>query len=104
MREKELRERAICAVCKKPFGNAGVPMFYTIKIERHGLNAGAVQRQDGLTAMLGGHAALASIMGPDEEMTTPLMDPVTKTICETCSFKPVPIVQLALEETDDDDG
>lgn len=103
MREDELRERAICSACSQPIGHAGVPIFWTLRIERHGVKAGAVTRQDGLTAMLSGNAALARIMGPDEEMTTPLMKPVTVTICEKCSVEEVCIAALVEKEEEDDD-
>ena len=94
MREKELRKRAVCAACDKAIGHAGVPIFWTICIERHGVKADAVTRQQGLAMMLGGNAALAAVMGPDEEMTMPLIDPVTVTICEPCSLEPLCIAQL----------
>lgn len=96
MKEKELRERAECGVCGKKIGESGLPMFWTVKIERHGVNMDTVKRQSGF-AMAMGNAMLASVMGPDEEMTTPLMDPVDITVCETCAMKEVVIGALALE-------
>ena len=87
MKEKELREAADCALCGKKIGAFGIPMFWRVKIERHGVKLDAVQRQQGLTMMLGGHAGLAMVMGADEEMTIPMMEPVTITVCETCGTK-----------------
>jgi hypothetical protein len=95
MREKELRERATCSACGKKIGHAQVPIFWTLCIERHGIKRDAVMRQQGLTMMLDGNAALASVMGTDEEMTTPLIEPVTVTVCEPCSLERVCIAQLA---------
>jgi len=97
MREDELRKRAICASCGKPIGHAGLPIFWTLKIERHGVKRDAVVRQDHLTGMLGGNALLANIMGPNEEMTEPLMEPVEITLCEPCSLEPVVVAQLVEE-------
>jgi hypothetical protein len=97
MKEEELREHAKCNVCGKGIGASGLPMFWTVRVERHGLKADAIQRQTGLTMMLGGHAGLARVMGPDEEMTTPLMDPVELTVCETCA-SPERIIGVALEK------
>jgi len=97
MREDELRKYAECSVCKKKIGHAGLPIFWTIRIERHGLDRAALERQQGLTMMLGGEAALARAMGPDEEMTTLLMDPVVASVCEPCSLKQICIAQIAEE-------
>jgi hypothetical protein len=95
MKEKELREKAVCSVCLKKIGQSGLPLFWTLKIERHGIDMGAVQRKTGLAHMLGGHAILASAMGPNEEMTKPLMAPVCVVVCETCSMKQICIAALA---------
>jgi hypothetical protein len=100
VKEKELREHAICSVCHKPIGHAGLPCFWTLKIERHGILMGAVRRQDGLTALLGGSAILSQVMGPDEEMTQPLMDPLELTVCENCATGKAVYV-AALAETPD---
>jgi len=103
MKEQELRERATCGVCRKRIGHTGLPMFWTLKIERHGLKADAMRRQDGLAAILG-NSVLASVMGPHEEMTTPLMDkPVTVTVCESCAVERVCIAQIAEEHGKNDD-
>lgn len=85
MKEKELRKHATCSFCQKPILAGGLPCFYTVRIERHGVKLDAVGRQQGLTMFLGGRADLAQVMGPDEEMTIPLMDPVNLTVCEPCS-------------------
>lgn len=93
MKEKELRESATCAICGNKIGKCGQPMFWRVRIERHGIDAGAVHRATGLGMMLGG--ALASVMGPDEEMTKPLMDPVTLTVCEGCCTASTCVAALA---------
>lgn len=86
MREKELRACAKCGLCGKPFGASGMPLFYRIKIERFGVKGDVVRRQAGLEQMLGS-VQLAQAMGPDEEMTMPLMEPLRMTVCETCSVQ-----------------
>lgn len=95
MKEKELREISQCAWCKKPFGHTGLPLFWRVTIARYGVDMHAVRRQDGLTALLGGHANLAQVMGPDEEMAKPIMEPVTVTLCETCATEQLRIMVLA---------
>lgn len=86
MREKQLRDAADCCLCRKPIGNSGLPLFFRVHIERHGVNAGAIQRQTGLAMMLGGNAALAMVMGADEAMTT-VLDSKSVTVCETCALE-----------------
>ncbi len=97
MKEKELREHATCDVCGKKIGAAGLPMFWIVRIERHGLLLDAMKRQDGLAMFFGGHSGLAEVMGPNEDMTTPLMAPVELTVCETCGT-PERIIGVALEK------
>ena len=69
MREKELRELCTCLVCNNKIGKKQLPILWKLKAERHGLKLDSIQRQQGLTMMLGGHAALASVFSVDEPMT-----------------------------------
>lgn len=85
MKEKELRARANCDLCGELLGASGIPVFWTAKLQSHGLKLDAMQRHDGLTALLGGNARLAQVMGADEEMTVTLND-VDVTICHRCSL------------------
>jgi hypothetical protein len=98
MKESELSEHLKCSICHKPpFGTLGI--FWVVKCERHMVKRQAVNRQVGLGMMLGS-ADLASVMGPDEEMTAPLMEPVTLTICEACALgSNCPIGAVALGPT-----
>lgn len=95
MKEKELREHATCSLCRKPVMASGLPLFWTLKIERFGIKLDAVKRQQGLTMMLNGHAALAAVMGRDEDMAESVMAPVTVTVCETCAMNEnQPVAQM----------
>lgn len=85
MKEKELRACATCALCRKKIGASGMPLFWRVRIERHGIKMDAVKRQAGLEMLLDGHVAIAQAMGADEEMTIPVMDPIEFTVCETCA-------------------
>lgn len=96
MKEKELRKHLNCNLCKEKVLKGGLPLFWTVKIERHGVKIAAIQRQDGLTAFLGRNAILANIMGPDEEMTE-LMDSGEITVCEKCAIENPKAVFLLLE-------
>jgi len=42
-----------------------------------------------------GNSVIAHAMGTDEEMTMPMMEPVTITVCETCALGDVNIMVLA---------
>lgn len=86
MREKELREVAKCIGCGKAFGHTGLPLFWRVTIERYGVDMKAINRQQGLTMMLGGNALLAQVMGADEEMATCLSSQKV-TLCEECAMK-----------------
>ena len=62
-----------------------VPTFYTVTIQRHMLDLSACQRQNGLEQMLGGHAQLANVMGPNEDLSQPVSSEVDFWICEDCA-------------------
>lgn len=95
VKEAELRTHKDCSICHKPIGHTGLPLFWTLKIERHGILMNAVRRQDGLATSLNSNY-LASVMGPDEEMTQSMMEPVELTVCETCAMdKRVIVAHLA---------
>jgi len=76
----------VCSLCRRPVGHTGLPLFWRVTVERFGVNLNAVARQDGLGAMLG-NSALASVMGPDEEMATPAMEAQVRTVCESCAIE-----------------
>ena len=96
MKERELRQHATCSLCNKPIGHTGLPLFWTVKIERFGLNVDAIRRQTGLGMMIG--AQLACVMGPDDDMTEPVMDPVTLTVCENCATeRSLPIAAMVTD-------
>ncbi len=94
MKEKELREHSNCSICEKKIGETGIPLFWTVQIKWFGIKLDAVQRQQGLTMMLGGHAGLAGVMGPDEDMAECIRT-VTLTVCEDCAvMRDLPIAAL----------
>lgn len=94
MKEAELRRYATCSMCGQKIGHTGLPLFWRVTVERFGIDHAAVARQQGL-AMFLGNAAIAGVMGPDETMAQPVMDPVTLSVCETCVIEQTCIAQLA---------
>lgn len=93
MKEKELREHAICSLCRKLIGHTGLPSFWTATIARHGIIMGAIRRQDGLAVMLDS-PRLAQMMGSDPEMTETFLGPITLTICEACAAADITFYQV----------
>jgi hypothetical protein len=77
-----------CVVCSKGVAHAGHPLFYRITIEQCGLDRGAIQRQTGLEVMLGDHALLANVMGPNEDMAKILSKKDNLWICIRCTESP----------------
>lgn len=104
MKENELRKAATCGICHKKIGHTGLPLFWQITIERFGIDLRSIQRQDGLAAILGS-SRLASVMGPGEEMTIPLLEPVKVSICDKCIMEPVIIAVLVeMASSHEEDG
>lgn len=97
MKEAELRTHATCSLCSKPIGHTRLPLFWKVTIERFGIDMQAVQRQHGLGLMVG--AQLASVMGPDETMAKPVMDPKVLTVCENCACaRRMPVAEMGMQE------
>lgn len=86
MREAELRQKCTCFKCNKRIGQCNLPIFHDITMVRHGIDMSAVRRQQGLAMQLNGHGALASVMGPGEDMTMVLCT-TTLTICDDCMIE-----------------
>ncbi len=74
-----------CARCGKGVMHTGLPLFYRVTIERMGSDGQAVQRQHGLEMMLGGHAKIANVMGPNDDMGLPIGPANKGLLCETCA-------------------
>jgi len=93
MKELELRKVAKCVICGEKIMHAGIPLFWRVRIERYGLKADAIKRQQGLDMMISPH--LAQVMGPDEDMAEKFFS-IEITVCETCaSEKSLPVAVLA---------
>ena len=97
MKEEELRGIATCKLGGEKIGKAGVPMFWRVKLERYMLNIDALKRQQGLGMMLGGHGALAMVMGVNEDMAETFSS-VEITVCETCCTESTCIAALAEDD------
>jgi len=102
MKESELRKHTTCSICGQKILAAGVSLFWRVTVERFGLELQALNRLQGLAMMLGGHAGLASVMGPDEDLARPVMDRLTLTVCERCAVEDTCIARLGELPAPDD--
>jgi hypothetical protein len=106
MKERELVKHMKCDACQRELTETNLPLFWTLTVTRYGLDANAIRRRMGL-GMAVGSGALASILGPDEDLAVKVMEPVEITLCETCAIQDpkIPACHVAMmknEETDDD--
>lgn len=85
----ELKRVAKCDLCGKGVMHTRLPFFYRLRIERFGIKMDAVQRQHGLE-LVTGHAAIAAVLGPNEEAAVPVMDVLEVTVCEACAMEQSP--------------
>jgi hypothetical protein len=106
LKEGELNELGVCALCHKQQlapPNAGLT-FYKVTISRGVFSPPAIQRQAGLGMMLGGNAALARIMGPDEDLAKIVGGPKTVFVHERCAADIHHLVELFGEPRRSGDG
>ena len=96
MNSDQLRKHAECSNCNNPIGNTGLPLFWTIKIERHGVKVDKVAQHDAIATILGGSQVLASAMGPNDNLTESMLGPIEITLCEHCAASDINIMQLAM--------
>jgi hypothetical protein len=97
MKEAELAKHTTCSLCARLVSACGLPLFWRVKVERFGISLPALKRQAGLSDFLGGNAALARIMGPDEDVAGPVMEPVTLTVCDRCATEgALPIAAMVM--------
>ena len=97
------RKRAIkqtgftkCVCCDKGVAHSGAPIFYRITLEMFGIDGQAVRRQTGLEQVLGGHARLAQVMGPDDDIGIPVGDAMVGLVCQQCMCSPDTILAIVL--------
>lgn len=84
MKQSALLQHATCSNCGHKIGASGALTFWVVTVENYAVDIGAIQRQDGLANLLGS-GRLASVMGPDEDMATALIEPTRLTLCFPCA-------------------
>ena len=87
-----------CALCYKGVAHDNSLIFYRVTIETYGLEIANINRQTGLEIMLGGHASLANVMGPDAPIATRVHDPEPKLVCLSCLIDGATLAQLIEEK------
>lgn len=98
MKQHELCRFSTCALCKRRIGECRSPLFWRVRVERWGIRLDALRRLTGLEMMMGS-PALAAVMGTDEDLAQPMIEPVTFAVCEECALNQrVSVCELGMEE------
>jgi hypothetical protein len=98
MKRKEFQK---CGVCDKGVAHNRDLIFFRVSVERFVLDPGAIQQAQGLEMMLGGGnmgAALADIMGTDEDLAKPLGEKLTIFLCQGCAVEHSTPIAVLVEE------
>ena len=82
LKHRDLRP---CIFCGRGMMHAGAITFYRVKIERCVVDVREVQRAAGLEQMLGGHALLANVMGPNADLAKVLPNAPEVLVCDDCA-------------------
>lgn len=86
-----------CGMCGRGIMECGSQIFYIVEVKQCILDLRAIARQNGLEMMLGGNAAIANAMGPNEDLAKEMFAE-EKWICFDCSLKNTMVAVLAEEE------
>ena len=92
-----------CLLCKEGIGHNDDLRFHRLSLESFQIDIGAVQRAHGMELQMGGHVALANIMGPDEDLAKSLGASKRFIICDTCYRTkkiPLALIRNLLNEQD----
>lgn len=81
-----------CHYCGQGVMHNGIPIFYRLTIETHGINVHKTQQQVGLEMMLGGNAVIAAALG-DRDITEQL-GMSTVTACHSCVMERMDLLSL----------
>lgn len=101
MKQYEIKQ---CTGCNKGVLHDQSLMFYTVDIKYHMADLGAIERQAGMEAMMGGSAVLAQVLGPDADITKELVAMKGLWVCLDCSLKlsVAELMELAQQKEDAD--
>lgn len=94
------RDLKRCAMCDRGVAERGDLTFYRVSIEHFVLDARAIQRRHGLETFFGGGgpgAALAEVMGGDEDLAKRLGDPAAGILCMHCAMHGGPVAVVTQE-------
>jgi len=91
-----------CLGCGHGVMHDQTPIFYRVTLETHCADLGAMQRQHGMEMMMGKAAPLASILGPNEDMTKRVGAVTEGLLCGKCALSMPALVLLENAENRDD--
>lgn len=81
------RDLKPCIFCGKGMMHSGAITFYRVKVERCIVDVREVKRAAGLEQMMGGHALLANVMGPDADLAKVMPGLGECLVCDDCSVR-----------------
>ena len=99
MNEAELSNHLTCNNCGMLVTACGLPLFWKLTVERHGINAEKLRSSVSMSNIVGNYG-IAKAMGltPDD-VTQPMMDAKVVTLCDSCAIDPdcMPVAALAMK-------
>jgi hypothetical protein len=81
-----------CLLCRKRLEQCCLPIYWTVHLSRHGIEAQSARVQAGMTLAFG--AGIADALGPGLR-SVELMPSRSFFVCELCSQEPLHLVELA---------
>lgn len=83
------RDLQNCRLCGRGIAHAGHISFWTVSLQRMGLDKKGINRVAGMEQFFGGEVAIARVFC-DDDIAQPLGDPGKVFVCETCALeKPI---------------
>lgn len=84
-----------CAKCGEGLLKCGLPITVRFEVQSEKFDEDNIRRAHGMEQMMGGNVAIARVMGPDYELSSPNADPVKGYLCMQCAMV-VTVAELAV--------
>ena len=81
-----------CLLCRKRLEQCCLPIYWTVHLSRHGIEAGSARAQAGMTLAFG--ETIADALGPGLRAVE-LMPSRGFFVCELCAGEPLHLIRLA---------
>jgi hypothetical protein len=81
-----------CLLCRKRLEQCCLPIYWTVNLSRHGIDAGSARVQAGMTLAFG--EGIANALGPGIRAVE-LMPSRRFFVCDLCAQEPLHLMELA---------